>query len=210
MKHFKFIGGNELSEKQLDDIANLLLDTGYYEYSSLQNKLNLPTKEFHKVQTLKPHADYTHVLINTDNNEVVGFFIVWTKQQIAEVENKTPDWHRDDPELKESLQKLMHYYVNETSDKDLVSYGIAINSKYRGQGLFKILNAERAKLAQQEGCTKIAFVVWESNPAVQTFQHCGATINGEIDLTNTAFKDTLLKCSFDLNDLSCPTTHPAL
>lgn len=197
MNDFKFINGNDLNEKQLDDIANLLFDTGYYEYASLKNKLNLSTKEFQKVQTLKPYSNYTHVLINNDN-EVVGFFIVGTKQQFAEVEKNTPDWYRDDPELKASLQKLIHYYVNETSDKDLVSYGIAINSKYRGQGVFKILNAQRAKLARQEGCTRIAFVVWESNPAVQTFQHCGATINGEIDLTNTAFKDKLLKCSFDL------------
>jgi GNAT superfamily N-acetyltransferase len=196
MDHLKWISGTDLNEAQLDQVAHLIFETGYYEYSALNNKLNLSPIEFHKVQTLKPYTEYMHVLI--DRDEVAGFFIVGTKSQFAAVEQNTPDWYRDDPELASGIEKIIDYYIHETLNTDLISYGIAIHSKYRGQGLFRLLNEARAKLARKENCTRIAFVVWETKAAVDIFRHCGAKIIGDIDLRQTYFKDRLLKGVFDL------------
>lgn len=196
MKGFNFINSSELRDNQLDDVAKLLCDTGYYEFSSRDNQLNLSTLEFQKLQTLKPYQKYTQVLVN--EGKVAGFFIAGTKWQFLEVEKNIPNWYRNDPELIASIEKIIHYYTHEILDTDLVSYGIALSSEYRGKKLFHLLNEQRKIIAKEEHCTRIAFVVWETNPAVATFKHCGAQIIGEIDLRDTQFKDRLFKCVFNV------------
>jgi GNAT superfamily N-acetyltransferase len=195
-EHLKYITSEGLSERQLIPVARLLCETGYYEYSSYSNKLNLPMLEFQVQQTLMPYARYTHILIDEDKNEIVGFFIVATKEQLAQVERKIPHWYRDDLSLKKCFKKILDYYISETRDTDLISYGIAIAPNYRGKGLFRVLNEQRKLIAKQEQCHRIVFGVWEKNSALSLFQHCGAEFIDTIDLSHTKIRDRFHKYVF--------------
>ncbi len=70
-------------EEHFDEIIPLLFETGYYELSALNNKLNLPPGEFHKIQTLKPYLDHIYVLIN--DKKVIGFYIATTKNNLMKL-----------------------------------------------------------------------------------------------------------------------------
>lgn len=181
-------------EKHLNQISPLLFETGYYDYVAKDNKLHLAPIEFEKLQTLKPYLEYTYVLIEKATEKVAAFFIAATKAQVAKVERETPNWYRDDAEVTTFFKTLSEFYIGETLETDFVLFGIAVQSEYRGQGLFKILNTHLDRLATESGCTRIAFTVWESKPAVAIYRHYGAEIIGAIDLKDTGFHDTILKC----------------
>ncbi|MBP9742805.1 MAG: GNAT family N-acetyltransferase [Burkholderiales bacterium] len=197
MDNFKFINFNNLNDNQLTKLAELLFETGYYEYISLNNKLNLLPVSFQKIQTLEPFSSYTHVLIDSAN-EVVGFFIAGTHKQIREVEQITPNWYRDGNDIQSLLEPLSHFYINETADTDFILYGIAISSVWRGKGIFKILYNEQVKIAKNYDCSNIIFTVWNSNQALSIYKHYGAKIIGELDLTDLWCHDKLIKCCFNL------------
>lgn len=197
MECFKFVDVNYLNNKHINEIAKLLLETGYYEYISMNNKLGILPIPFQKIQTLEPYAPYTHVLMGI-NGDIAGFFIAATRQQIEDVEKTMVNWYRDDMEVADILKKLSHFYLQETLSTDLILYGVAISSICRGKGLFKILYNEQVRLAKNNHCSRIIFVVWESNPALNIYQHYGAKILGKFDFTTTWFNDRLIKCSFEL------------
>ncbi|MGL5742967.1 MAG: hypothetical protein ACRCXC_10755 [Legionella sp.] len=121
-----------------------------------------------------------------------------TKEQFLEVEQNTPFWYRADPELINAFEQISHYYTQETSHTDLVSYGIAVARTFRGQKLFHRLQQQRKIIAQNEQCNRLVFAVWETNPALSLFLHSGAEIIGDIDLRESQFKDRLMKCVFHL------------
>ena len=197
MKNFHFITGNELNEEQLDQVAHLLFETGYYELASLKNKLNLKPIAFQKVQTLKPYAEYTHILICDD--DVVGFFIAAKRDEIAEVEHSTPNWYRDENGLASAFHRINHFYTREVLDTDYVVYATAVAKPYRGSSAYKTLINYRKNLGRANHCTREVFVVWESNRAAKLFmKHEGAEILGTIDCTDMCFKDTLLKGAWDI------------
>ena len=199
MENFKIISGLELSEHQLDQVAGLLFETGYYEYISLRNKLDLPPIEFQKIQTLKPFAKYTYVLIS--QQDILGFFIAAKRDQIAEVELNTPNWYRSDDELVSFFEKLSHFYVEETLNTDFVVYANVIKKKYRGMGFYKVLLDYTKELTKKNACNRIIFAVWESNRAARLFfEHDGAEMIGKIDYTAMYFKQHLLKGALKLGE----------
>lgn len=185
-------------EKHLSEIAPLLFETGYYDYAAKDNKLNLAPIEFEKLQTLKPYLAYTYVLIDKSKKEapVVAFFIAATKAQVAKVDSETPYNYRNDAEITNFFKTLSDFYVDETLDTDFVLFGIAVNSSYRGQGLFRILMTDLHRLATESGCNRIVFSVWGSHEsALAIYKHHKAKITGVIDLTDTGFADKLFKCT---------------
>lgn len=197
MNNFKFVNLTELNNLHIIEVAQLLLETGYYEYISQNNKLGLSPAHFQKIQTLKPYAPYAHVLIDV-NDEIAGFFIAATKQQIKKVEKNLKNWYHNTTEIKDILEKLTHFYVDDSLETDFILYGVAVTSKWRGRGLFKVLYNEQVRLAKQKFCSRIIFVVWKSNPALNIYLNYGAKIIGEFDFTNSWFKDKLIKCYFEL------------
>lgn len=185
-------------EKHLNEIAPLLFETGYYDYTATDNKLHLTPIEFEKLQTLKPYLAYTYVLIDKSKKEepVVAFFIAATKAQVAKVDSETPNNYRDDAEITSFFTTLSEFYVGETLDTDFILFGITVNSSYRGQGLFRILMTDLHRLATESGCNKIVFAVWGSHKsALAIYKHYRAKITGVIDLTDTGFADILFKCT---------------
>ncbi len=196
MENFNFTKADLSNEKQLDQIASLLLETGYYENTAQENKLNLAPVAFHKLQTIKPYINHTYILMK--ENEIVGFFIAGVRDEIEAAAENITNWRRDDSELVKCLNKIGEFYINEGLETDFVLYGIAIDPKYRGQGFFKILYQHLVNLAKASDCKRIIFTVRDSNPAINIYAHYGAKKLGNIDFTHY-FKDKLLKYAFYLN-----------
>lgn len=183
-------------EEHIDQVSPLLFETGYYDYVGQGNKLHLAPIEFEKLQTLKPYLPYTYVLIDKETRKVAAFFIAATKAQVAKVDSETPNWYRDEAEVQNFFKELSRFYIGETLETDFVLFGIAVDSKYRGQGLFKILMTDLNRLATENGCNRIVFSVWESHTdALAIYKHYGAKIIGELDLRETGFHDRLVKCT---------------
>jgi GNAT superfamily N-acetyltransferase len=190
-------------EKHLNEIAPLLFETGHYDYAATDNKLHLAPTEFEKIQTLKPYLAYTYVLIDKSKKgePVAAFFIAATKARVAKVDRETPNNHRDDAEITSFFTTLSEFYVDETLETDFILFGLAVNSNYRRQGLFRILMTDLHRLATESGCNRIVFSVWGSHEsALAIYKHYRAKITGVIDLTDTGFADRLFKCA-----LSVPT-----
>ncbi|OHV98747.1 hypothetical protein AKG95_06015 [Janthinobacterium lividum] len=50
---------------------------------------------------------------------------------------------------------------------------LAIDEKYRGQGLFRQMFHEIRDLASRKGCARISLTVWEKSEALQVYLHRG-------------------------------------
>jgi GNAT superfamily N-acetyltransferase len=197
IENFKIINGTELNSVQIHDITSLHLETGYYEYFSLKNKLNMEPLLFQSLQTIRPFLKYTYGLINS-NNKIVGFFIAGTKSQIEEVEQNTPNYYRDDSNTRIFFERLKLLYDYSILDTDFVLYSVAIDYLWRGKGLFKKLYNRVIELAKANFCKRIVFVVWASKPALAIYIHLGAKIMSKMDFTNILINDILIKCYFKL------------
>lgn len=185
-------------EEHFQQLIPLLLSTGYYEYAAKNNKLNLSTADFYTLYTLKPFAEYTHILI--DNNQPIGFFIASTKAQMKAVEEQIPNEYRDDPILMECIKKIEHFYLHETKETDYISYALAIAPQYQGKGYFKVMKQYRDTLAKANHCNRIIFAVWESNPALNIFKKYGAKILDAMDFTNVPeIQERLLKLELPID-----------
>lgn len=183
-------------EEHFDEIIPLLFETGYYKYSALNNKLNLPPEEFHKLQTLKPYLNFMYVLIN--DKEVIGFYIALTKKQLDEIDKNTENWYYNDPELMKAKENITSYYYQESLEHDLIKLNAAIKPKYRGHGLYQIIKNHCDNLARKQKCTRVIFGVWRSNPANIIFKRYGAVYFGEIDCRFQSIQDQLLKGVFEV------------
>lgn len=184
IKDMQIIRAAHLCDTQINTITALLFETGYYEYISVGNKLNLPPTLFQKAQTINPYINHTYALLNADS-EVIGFFIVATNTEMQKIENSLPNWYREEHDVQIFLRKLAHFYTHETLPTDLVLYGVAICKIWRGQGLFNLLYQKQLSIAKNNQCSRIVFTVWQSSPAIKVYMHYGAIIMGEIDFTNT-------------------------
>ncbi len=198
MDKLSFINGVDLTEKQLDEVGALLLETGYYEFTGKDNKLNLPVKEFFKRQIIEPYKQYVYALVNAAS-QVIGFFLAGTKTEIFSVYDTTANWRRDDPKLLAELKKVGEFFNNETVDTDFLGCNMAIAKVYRGQGYYKILHHKLIELAKSQHCQRIVFAVLNSYAAIEVYKHYSATIFGEIDSPDY-FKDKMLKCYFMLSE----------
>jgi len=172
-------------EKHLDQIAPLLMETGYYDIAAVNNKLNLPAAEFYKIQTLLPYLKYTSVLISTEaaaGEEFAGYCITLTKAHIEEVEKNAPYWFADDPALERIWEQIDQFYLD-NSNEHIIAYSAAIHPNYRGKGLYRVIHQYRQTMAKQYDCSKIVLIVWQqkSSKAYQIHQHYGYKYVGEID-----------------------------
>lgn len=193
----QFVNLADLNYSQINQIAQLMFETGYYDYVSFDNKLNLPPIPFQIEQTLLPCAKYTHVLTTCDGS-IIGFYIAATKHQALELKQDVTNWYSDKFDVRVFQKKLFHYYLYETNANDFILHECAIDVQWRGKGLFWALYEEICKIAIQQNCTRIIFAVWKSKPELNMYLHCGAKIIGEIDFSHLGFKDSLIKCYFEL------------
>lgn len=182
-------------EEHLDEIIPLLFETGYYERSALNNKLNLSPAEFHKQQTLKPYLEHMYVL--TNDKEVMGFYIAVTKKELDEIDQCTQNWYCDDKDLMTVIENIGFYYNQESTENELIALNAAIHPKYRGQNLYQLIKDHRDELARKQKCTRVIFVVWHSNSAHIIFkERYGAEYFGEINCQFFSIRDQLLKGAF--------------
>ena len=192
MKDYEFVGAEVLNEEQLLQIVHLLLEAEYSGNAKIGSAFNMLDTKDERLQTIKPYIKHTKVLMDHDN--VVGFFIATTKQQVNEISDSIAEWRKHDSELTSCL----NFYMHETVDSDFILHDVAIDPKYRGRGFFKIFNKYLFELASHYSCTKILFLVRESNPALYIYKHYGARLFGEIDTAGLHFNDRLIKCCFVL------------
>lgn len=75
MPELSFVNYGKLNPAQVHHVAELMFETGYYDYVSIDNKLQLQPIPFQIEQTLLPCAQYTQALMHQDNT-VIGFFMV--------------------------------------------------------------------------------------------------------------------------------------
>lgn len=198
MEDYKFVSISHLDDTQIDEVVKLLLETGHYEYVSMDNKLYLTVNSFQKVQTLQPFREHTYVLADQDNR-IIGFFIAATNQEMLEIDKITPNLYRDSSEVINFFHLLLSFYTDETLRSDFVLYAIAINPLWRNKGLFKLLYSKLVSLAEEHNCSRIMFTVWQSSKAAMNiYKHYGANIIGELDFKHTGFNDKLMKCCFKL------------
>lgn len=187
--------------KYLDQMVPLLYETSCYEYTALNNKLNLPAAGFCKQYVLQPYLPYTSVMIDKTNpieEKFVGFFTTLTKKQLEEVEQNMTYHYRDDPTLVDLFKRLDHSLTSCLSDQDLYAYLGAIHPDYRGKFLLQHLPNHYRALAKKYQCTRIIVLVWQSNPAWKVFKRYGMRYFGSVEFPFLPKPDTLLQGYFEV------------
>lgn len=197
MNEFYFVNYAELNQSQINQVADLMFETGYYDYVSFDNKLHLQPVQFQIEQTLLPCAKYTQALINKDGI-LIGFFTAATHEQVIWLKENSHNWYSDQMDIKIFQKKLFHFYIYGTQHDDFILHETALDTLWRGKGLFHILYAELRKLALQNKCKRIVFAVWESKLALKIYLHCGAKVIGKLDFSHLGFKDSLITCYFEI------------
>ena len=99
VNEFYFVNYANLNQFQVNRVADLMFETGYYDYVSIDNKLQLQPIPFQIKQTLLPCAKYTQALMQKDGT-VIGFFMAATHPQIIYLKENTPNWYSDKIDIK--------------------------------------------------------------------------------------------------------------
>lgn len=174
-------------------MAALLFDTSHLEYCSFANRLGLPMVALQRRQNIDPYLRQIHVLVD-DQQRMVGFFTAGTLAEFSTVQ--AVSYYRD--EMREMDAAYDAFIVANTAPADFLVSSLAIEERYRGQGLFNRLFDQIVPLAQAQACPRIVLTVWESNPALAMYLHKQFRIVATFDDALPLFFERLYLLEYDL------------
>ena len=182
----KLVAGELLGEETKNRMAKLLFATSYLEYCSFGNKLNLQFVELQRRQNIDPYLAHIHGLHDEDGR-FIGFFTAATMAEFQAC--AAVSYYRDDMKALDDAYDAF-VLAHARADDCFVS-SLAIDEKYRGQGLFRQMFHEIRDLAGRKGCARITLTVWEKSEALQVYLHKGFRSVGTFDYAYSLFYDRL-------------------
>ncbi|WP_317202907.1 GNAT family N-acetyltransferase [Janthinobacterium sp.] len=182
----RLIPGALLGEETKNRMAKLLFATSYLEYCSFGNKLNVQFVELQRRQNIDPYLKHIHGLHDEEDN-FIGFF---TAATMADFEAcGAVSYYRD--EMKALDEAYDQFVLEHSRAADCFVSSLAIDEKYRGQGLFNQMLNEIRNLAGQKRCGRITLTVWEKSEALQIYLRKGFRIAGTFDYAFSLFYERL-------------------
>ena len=189
----KFENEKNLTEQTKEHLAQLLFDSSYLEYCSVGNKLKLHIVELQILQNINPYIDLCNILYN-DANEIVGFYIAGTLDELTKIE--VPSSYRDEIQvLDNEYNSFIH---GKLYDTDYFLSSVAIDNKFRNQGLYRVFHEEVLKQAKNKKCNRIVLTVWETSKAVPIYLKYGFTIVDTFEYPYQFFFENLLLMELNL------------
>ena len=182
----RLVPGSLLDEEAKNRMAKLLFATSYLEYCSFGNKLNLQFVELQRRQNIDPYLAHIHGLHDEDGR-FIGFFTAATMDEFQAC--GAVSYYRDD--MKALDEAYDQFVLQHARAGDCFVSSLAIDDKYRGQGLFKQMFNEIRDLASRKGCGRISLTVWEKSEALQVYLHKGFRSVGTFDYAYSLFYDRL-------------------
>ena len=206
--NFRFIDGSDLNNEQINEVTKLLFDTGYYEESALNNKLNLPALDFHRETAIIPALAYIRALVDL-NSRIVAFHLCLTKNETIKLFNKLPNYYEDSFDNVQALSIIDKVYTLDSKSYDLIRHNSCISPNMRGRGLLKLLLLDQISIAKVKNCNRIFSCTWESNiNSIAIFKHYGAKVINVLDFTHTKYyNDRLINLAVNISELEktlCP------
>lgn len=190
----RLVPGELLGDEAKNRMAKLLFATSYLEYCSFGNKLNLQFVELQRRQNIEPYLAHIHGL-HDEEERFIGFFTAATMAEFQAC--SAVSYYRDDMKALDDAYDAF-VLAHARADDCFVS-SLAIDEKYRGQGLFKQMFNEIRDLAGRKGCTRITLTVWEKSEALQVYLHKGFRSVGTFDYAYSLFYDRLHFLVYDGN-----------
>ncbi|MBV1776144.1 GNAT family N-acetyltransferase [Burkholderiaceae bacterium DAT-1] len=181
-----FLPGTDATSAIRDRMAALLFDTSYLEYCSFGNVLHLPFIQLQRRQNIDPYISCSHLLFATDG-QFAGFFTAATLDTFAGLAG--PSYYR--PEMREMDAAYDAFVAAHTEPDDLFVSSLAIESTFRGQGLFNIMLDEMRERARRLHCRRIVLTVWEHSDAYQVYLSKGFYQTGLFGDAYPVFYDRL-------------------
>ncbi|KAB8059482.1 GNAT family N-acetyltransferase [Janthinobacterium violaceinigrum] len=182
----RLVPGKLLGDEAKNRMAKLLFATSYLEYCSFGNKLNLQFVELQRRQNIDPYLAHIHGLHDEDER-FIGFFTAATMAEFQAC--GAVSYYRDDMKALDDAYDAF-VLAHARADDCFVS-SLAIDEKYRGQGLFRQMFHEIRDLASRKGCARITLTVWEKSEALQVYLHKGFRSVGTFDYAYSLFYDRL-------------------
>ncbi|NBV19900.1 GNAT family N-acetyltransferase [Janthinobacterium sp.] len=182
----RLVPGSLLGEEAKNRMAKLLFATSYLEYCSFGNKLNLQFVELQRRQNIDPYLQHIHGLHDEDER-FIGFFTAATMDEFQAC--GAVSYYRDD--MKALDDAYDQFVLQHARAGDCFVSSLAIDEKYRGQGLFKQMFHAIRDVARGKGCTRISLTVWEKSEALQVYLHKGFRSVGTFDYAYSLFYDRL-------------------
>ena len=182
----RLVQGPLLGEEAKNRMAKLLFATSYLEYCSFGNKLNVQFVELQRRQNIDPYLRHIHGL-HDEEDRFIGFFTAATMDEFQAC--GAISYYRDD--MKALDDAYDQFVLEHARAGDCFVSSLAIDEKYRGQGLFKQMFHEIRDLASRKGCARISLTVWEKSEALQVYLHKGFRSVGTFDYAYSLFYDRL-------------------
>ena len=182
----RLVPGSVLGDEAKNRMAKLLFATSYLEYCSFGNKLNLQFVELQRRQNIDPYLAHIHGLHDEDDR-FIGFFTAATMAEFQACGAES--YYRDD--MKALDEAYDAFVLAHARADDCFVSSLAIDEKYRGQGLFRQMFHEIRDLASRKGCARITLTVWEKSEALQVYLHKGFRSVGTFDYAYSLFYDRL-------------------
>jgi GNAT superfamily N-acetyltransferase len=182
----RLVAGELLGDETKNRMAKLLFATSYLEYCSFGNKLNLQFVPLQRRQNIDPYLAHIHGLHDEDGR-FIGFFTAATMAEFQAC--GAISYYRDDMKALDDAYDAF-VLAHARADDCFVS-SLAIDEKYRGQGLFRQMFHEIRDLASRKGCARITLTVWEKSDALPVYLHKGFRSVGTFDYAYSLFYDRL-------------------
>lgn len=193
--HANFVPGSVVAEKHKNRMAALLFSTSYLEYCSFNNKLNLPLVELQRRQNIDQYIGHVYGMFDYEQN-FTGFFTGGTIAEFNEV--KAVSYYRD--EMKAMDDAYDEFISRNSDDSDYFVASLALESEYRGKGLFNTMFAEIERLAREKGSRRIILTVWEQSEALRIYLKKGFKVCGRFEYAYNLFFDRLNFLEYDVRN----------
>lgn len=197
-----FVDGIDLTSEQIMQVAQLLLETGYYREVSKNNKFGLDAVALEGKISIRPTLNYIRGLFN-ENQTLLGFWRGMTRDQIIEVFNKDSEcYYEEHPDVMQVSKTIHNLYTAQDVTDCLILHDVAIASSARGQGLFKYMLRDVVARAKNEQCQRVFALVWESKQnALAIYAQYGARHGEILDFSNSMFHDRLVCVIWEITGL---------
>ncbi len=187
-----FVAGAEVADAHRDRMAELLFATSYLEYCSVGNKLQLPLPQLQRVQNIEPYIDHVYGMYDDERN-FTGFFTAATVEEFGRI--PAASYYRDEVR---AMDDAYDAFVREHARAgDLFVASLAVEARYRGQGLLTPLLGEIERLARSKNSGRIVLTVWERSDALRLYLKKGFKICGSFGYAYELFFERLHFLEYD-------------
>lgn len=189
------VPGHLVGEEHKNSMAELLFSTSYLEYCSFSNVLNLNFVALQRIQNIDQYIDHVNGVYDSDNN-FIGFFTAGTIEDFNKIQ--AVSYYRD--EMKAIDDAYDKFVLKNSYSTDYFVSSLAIESKYRGKGLFNQIFKEIENMARQKGSRRIILTVWEQSEALKIYLKKGFKVADTFDYAFSLFFDKLYFLEYEIFD----------